>query len=116
LWNRREEDVENFESCVRTYRFGVSQILNNRVTTGTEPKAFAGIFKREDAPRVATKLIPDFTIVTLALYALVMIARFNRLLQGLLSGLLTQLFGKGLLGSLRTARNARRPQALPSSE
>jgi len=62
------------------------------------------------------KLIPDLAIVTLALYALVMIARFNRLLQGLLSGLLAQLFGKDLIGSLRAARNARRPQALPTSE
>jgi hypothetical protein len=75
-----------------------------------------GILKSQDRLEVSPKLIPDLAIVTLALYALVMIARFNRLLQGLLSSLLNQLFGKDLIGSLRAARNARRPQALPSSE
>jgi hypothetical protein len=75
-----------------------------------------GILKSQDRLGVPPKLIPDLAIVTLALYALVMIARFNRLLQGLLSSLLNQLFGKDLIGSLRAARNARRPQALPSSE
>jgi hypothetical protein len=77
---------------------------------------FDGILKSQDRLEVPPKLIPDLAIVTLALYALVMIARFNRLLQGLLSSLLNQLFGKDLIGSLRAARNARRPQAIPSSE
>jgi hypothetical protein len=77
---------------------------------------FDGILKSQDRLGVPTKLIPDLAIVALALYALVMIARFNRLLQGLLSSLLNQLFGKDLIGSLRAARNARRPEALPSSE
>jgi hypothetical protein len=61
-------------------------------------------------------LIPDLALVTLALYALVMIARFNRLLQGPVSSLLTRLFGRDLIGSLKVARNARRPQALPNPE
>lgn len=71
---------------------------------------FAGILKSQSGVGVPPKLIPDLAIVTLVLYALVMVARFNRLLQGLLSSLLAQLFGKDLIGSLRAARNARRPR------
>lgn len=62
------------------------------------------------------KLIPDLALITVALYVLVMVARFNRLLQGLLSSVLNRLLGKDLIGSIRTARNARRPQAVPSRE
>jgi hypothetical protein len=53
-------------------------------------------------------------LTTLALSTLIVIARFNRLLQALMRGALAQLLGKDLIGSLRTARGARRPQALPA--
>ena len=59
-------------------------------------------------------MIPDLALVTVALYVLIMIARFNRLLQGLISCVLNRIVGKDLVGSLRTARNARRPQAVAS--
>jgi len=57
-------------------------------------------------------LLPDLALLTLVLSGLVMVARFNRLLQALLA----QLLGKDMIGALRTARGARRPQALPSQE
>jgi len=57
-------------------------------------------------------LLPDVALLTLVLSGLVMVARFNRLLQALMA----QVLGKDMIGALRTARGARRPQALPSSE
>jgi len=57
-------------------------------------------------------MFADLAFITLGLWTLTIIARFNRLLQSLLQSVLRQLFGKDLIGSLKTARNARRPQAL----
>jgi len=57
-------------------------------------------------------MFADLAFITLGLWTLSIIARFNRLLQSLLQSVLRQLFGKDLIGSLKTARNARRPQAL----
>ena len=59
-------------------------------------------------------MFADLAFITLGLWTLTIIARFNRLLQSLLQSVLRQLFGKDLIGSLKTARNARRPQALPA--
>lgn len=61
-------------------------------------------------------MIADFALITVALWTLIIIARFNRLLQALLQSVMTQLLGKDLIGSLKTARSARRPQALPTQE
>jgi len=57
-------------------------------------------------------LLPDVALLTLVLSGLVMVARFNRLLQALMA----QVLGKDMIGALRAARGARRPQALPSQE
>jgi hypothetical protein len=58
-------------------------------------------------------LLPDFALLTLAMSVLAMVARFNRLLQTLL----TQLLNRDLVGSVKTTlRVTHPPQALPSQE
>jgi len=57
-------------------------------------------------------MLPDLALVTVVLSMLVMLARFNKLLQNLV----TQILARNMTGSLRAARGTRRPQALPGSE
>jgi hypothetical protein len=58
-------------------------------------------------------MIPDYGLLTLGLSFLAIIARFSRVATSLIA----QLLGKDLIGPLRSGtKNARRPQALPSSE
>jgi hypothetical protein len=67
----------------------------------------------QPADQTTENMVPDFALLTLIMSILVIMARFARLAQALM----TKLLGRNLIGSLRSGHaNARRPQALPSSE
>jgi hypothetical protein len=108
----------------RVLEFYINDSLNSLFSGGCTPVCEQRVPERKPAEEYqdllvgvpaeeGIDLLPDFALLTVAMSVLAMVARFNRLLQTLL----TQLLNRDLVGSVKTTlRGTHPPQALPSQE